>query len=255
MFSLQQIRVRRQQRCLLSIDALQLESQQLTVILGHNGCGKSTLMNLLARQSPADEGQIWLQGQPIERYSHKQLARQVAYLPQHLPDVSGLSVRELVRLGRFPWRGSFGRWQALDHAQVDAALSDTHLEAFADQPVDSLSGGERQRAWVAMLLAQQSPLLLLDEPTSALDPVHQYELMTLLQQLHQTQQRGIVVILHDLNLALRYAQRILVLRQGQVVFDGSPWQLLAPQRLHALYGKAMQVIDHPQLTMPLVAMG
>lgn len=254
MLKLHQIKVRMEQRDILNIDTLNLSAHQITVILGHNGSGKSTLMKLLARQLRPSSGKILVEGQNINRYRQKDLARLVAYLPQNLPNAAGLSVRDLVRLGRFPWRGSFGRWQPKDHIIIDKALADTDITRFSEHLVDDMSGGERQRAWIAMLLAQQSPLLLLDEPTSALDPAHQYELMQLLQQLNRDQQRGVIVILHDINLALRYAHRILALKQGQIIFDGTPELLLNTEKLHELYGMEMQIIEHPNLSTPLVAM-
>lgn len=254
MLKLKNIRVQREQRDILSLSALDIQFDQLTVVLGHNGSGKSTLLSLLARQISPDAGTITFEGRNLSDYTPKQLARKIAYLPQNLPSVAGLTVAELVRLGRFPWRGSFGRWRPDDQIIIDQAITETQLVEFSQHQVDALSGGERQRAWIAMLLAQQSPLLLLDEPTSALDPAHQYELMRLLQQLNREQQRGIVVILHDINLALRYAQRIIALKQGQLIFDGKPEQLLTPQHLHRLYGVDMQIIEHPTLPIPLVAM-
>ncbi len=253
MLELNNIQIIRNQRTILSIPSLQLSGQQITVILGHNGSGKSTLMKLLARQLQPDQGQLYLHGQSLKHYRQKILAQQIAYLPQQLPTVAGLSVRELVKLGRFAWRGSFGRWHPDDYHKVNQAISDTHISELSEQLVDDLSGGERQRAWVAMLVAQQSPLLLLDEPTAALDPAHQYELMTLLRQLNRQHQRGIVVILHDINLAIRYADRILALKQGRICFDGTPEALLTPKHLKALYGIEMEIITHPNLPVPCVA--
>lgn len=254
MLKLENIGVQRSQRDILSISALELKLDQLTVILGHNGSGKSTLLSLLARQLSPERGTLSYDGYPLNRLSSKQLARKIAYLPQQLPSVAGLTVAELIRLGRFPWRGSFGRWRSSDQAIIEQAIADTQLGEFLHHQVDELSGGERQRAWIAMLLAQQSPLLLLDEPTSALDPAHQYELMQLLAHLNREQQRGMVVILHDINLALRYAQRIIALKQGKLIFDGSPEKLLTPQNLQMLYGVGMQIIEHPTLPNPIVAM-
>ncbi|CAG9295377.1 ABC transporter ATP-binding protein [Celerinatantimonas diazotrophica] len=254
MLKLENIRVQRSQRDILCIPALELQLDQLTVILGHNGSGKSTLLKLLARQLSPDAGALSYDDRLFSQIKQRELARKIAYLPQNLPAIAGLTVTELVRLGRFPWRGSFGRWRASDQEIISQAITDTQLAEYSNHQVDELSGGERQRAWIAMLLAQQSPLLLLDEPTSALDPAHQYELMQLLAHLNREQQRGIVVILHDINLALRYAQRIIALKQGQLIFDGTPEQLLTPQHLHQLYGVEMQIIEHPTLPTPIVAM-
>lgn len=247
MLELDNIRVHRDGRDILKIERLAISIHQLTVILGHNGSGKSTLMNLLARQMRPDGGDIRLNGQLINGFSQKRLAQEIAFLPQRLPEVAGLNVRELVRLGRFPWRGTLGRWQAEDTAIIQAAMEQTDVLDYADQLTDQLSGGERQRAWVAMLLAQQSPLLLLDEPTSALDLSHQYELMALLRTLNQQTHRGVVVILHDVNLAARFSDRVIALKQGRLVFDGDPVSLLSAPLLTELYGINIQLIKHPTL--------
>jgi iron complex transport system ATP-binding protein len=245
MLELQGIRVHRDNRTILSLDELSLAADAFTVILGHNGSGKSTLMKLLARQMPPDEGRIALDGQPLGHYSQREFARRIAFLPQRLPEVAGLNVRELVRLGRFPWRGMLGRWQAQDHALVEEAMAHTRVGHYADHQADLLSGGERQRAWVAMLLAQQSPLLLLDEPTSALDLSHQHDLLLLLKRLNREQQRGVIVILHDLNLALRFADRIVALKGGRLLFDRAPAELMSEQLLSELYNIPIRLIDHP----------
>ena len=202
-------------------------------------------MNLLARQLEPTHGSLQLDGLTLADFSARDFARRVAFLPQHLPDVAGLSVRELVRLGRFPWRGLLGRWRAEDHAAVDEALAQTDVAHYAEHLADSLSGGERQRAWIAMLLAQQSPLLLLDEPTSALDLAHQYELMGLLRQLNRDSGRGIVAILHDINLTARHADRVIALKQGRIFFDGSPDELLSGPLLSQLYDIDIELIEQP----------
>lgn len=255
MLEAKQICVSRNQRQILNIPQLSIAPDQFTVILGHNGSGKSTLLKLLARQLKPDSGKIFLDHLAIDKYRQRILAQKLAYLPQRLPEVTGLSVTELVRLGRFAWRGSFGRLGKEDDAIVHAAMHDTDVAKYADHTTDKLSGGERQRAWIAMLLAQQAPLLLLDEPTSALDPAHQYEVMALLRRLNQQQQRGVLTILHDVNLAARYADRIIALKLGQLVFDGSPEQLLSPSVLNELYGVESHIIDHPSLNSKLAVIG
>lgn len=242
MLSLHHIRVIREGRQILSLPELELDTQRITVILGHNGSGKSTLMNLLARQTVPDEGDIRLDGRPLKAFSPKDFARRVAFLPQRLPDVAGMTVAELVRLGRYPWRGILGRWQADDAKLVKQAMHDTDIAHYADHIADLLSGGERQRAWIAMLLAQESPLILLDEPTSALDLAHQYDLMTLLSRLNRESGRGIVAILHDINLAARYADRIIALKRGELFFDGTPAQLLDSPLLTRLYDIPIQLL-------------
>ncbi|MFV0574006.1 MAG: ABC transporter ATP-binding protein [Vibrio sp.] len=246
MFTLNQVRVNRDNRDILSIDELTIPSDGLTVVLGHNGSGKSTLVNLLSGQSEADSGSVKLNDTEISSFSQKQLAKEIAFLPQKLPDVAGLTVQELVKLGRFPWRGVFGRWQNDDEKIILEAMQKTGVEQYANNLADKLSGGERQRAWVSMLLAQQSPVLILDEPTSALDVHHQYHLMDLLQQLNQESHCGVLVILHDLNLALRYATHIVALKKGKIAFSGEKELLLDEQRLTDLYQTDIQLLDHPQ---------
>ncbi|ABC28259.1 ABC-type cobalamin/Fe3+-siderophores transport system, ATPase components [Hahella chejuensis KCTC 2396] len=246
MLEVEDIRVRREGREILSLPRLTLDPRRFTVILGHNGSGKSTLINLLARQIQADAGAITLQNRPLNDYSQRDLARNIAFLPQNLPEVAGLNVRELIRLGRFPWRGTFGRWRQEDGDIIDAAMAQTDVTRYADHLTDQLSGGERQRAWIAMLLAQQAPLLMLDEPTSALDLSHQYEVMALLRRLNLEHGRGVIVILHDVNLAARFADRIVALKQGRLAFDGAPQELLSPTLLAELYGIDIALVDHPR---------
>lgn len=253
MFELEEVKVRRQGRTILAVERLELDSRGFNVILGHNGSGKSTLMNLLARQLLPDQGRISLHGKPISVLSQRKLAQQIAYLPQRLPEVAGLTVTELVKLGRFPWRGLLGRYAEEDHEMVRQAMALTHVDDYADQLADELSGGERQRAWIAMLLAQQSPLLMLDEPTSALDIAHQYELMKLLRTLNRDSGRGIIVILHDLNLALRFADQILALKQGRVLFQGDVEALQDEALLSELYGLPVRLLEHPEQAVKVVS--
>ncbi|PJC87132.1 ABC transporter [Vibrio sp. HA2012] len=247
MFTLNDVQMVRGGRQILSVSQLSIPTSDLTVVLGHNGSGKSTLVSLLSGQAVPDHGNILFHDKKLQTLNARELARSIAFLPQKLPASSGLTVRELVRLGRFPWRGALGRWRSDDEAIIDQSMEKTGIQCFANTFADELSGGERQRAWVAMLLAQQSPVLILDEPTSALDIHHQYQLMELLADLHQHHNRGIIVILHDLNLALRYATRIIALKQGQIVFNGSADQLADEQLLSGLYHTPIQLIDHPQL--------
>lgn len=251
MLELNNIRVHRQGRDILSVDSLKLATNEVTVILGHNGSGKSTLMKLLARQLLPDQGELRLNGQLLSAYSQRELAREIAFLPQQLPPVAGMDVRELVLQGRYPWRGLLARWNEQDQRLVEDAMAQTDVLRYADQLTDLLSGGERQRAWVAMLLAQQSPLLLLDEPTSALDLSHQYELMSLLHRLNRKTGRGVMVILHDINLAIRFADRILALKQGRPAFEGVPDALLSERTLSELYDIDIRLCAHPERDAPV----
>jgi iron complex transport system ATP-binding protein len=218
-------------------------------VLGHNGSGKSTLVSLLSGQQHPDKGSVCLNQDHIHDYGAKQLAKAIAFLPQKLPVSAGLTVQELVRLGRFPWRGVLGRWNREDEQIIQHAMQRTGVAQFANDLADTLSGGERQRAWVSMLLAQQSPLLILDEPTSALDIQHQYQLMALLAEISQEPDCGVIVILHDLNLALRYANHVIALRQGSVAFAGERHLLCDEQKLTDLYQTPIQLIPHPQASL------
>lgn len=236
MLSLKNVSFARANKHILSIPELSFDPSQFTVILGHNGSGKSTLLQLLAGQLKPTAGDICLHDRPIHTFSARELAQTIAFLPQSLPDAAGLTVRELVGLGRFAWRGLLGRWTDRDHLAVQQAMLATGVELFAEQLSSELSGGERQRVWISMLLAQESPILLLDEPTSALDLAFQYDVLKLLSHLNKSYGKGVIVILHDINLATRYADRIVAIRQGQLFFDGSSAELLRSPRLPELYG-------------------
>lgn len=243
MIELQDVAVVRQGRTILQIDALQLPTDQMTVILGHNGSGKSTLASVLAGLTKPDRGRVWIDGDDLFKLSDKARAKRLAYLPQKLPMSQGLTCQELVALGRYPWRGLLGRMQASDFEAIEMALKATHTWAFKDCLVDALSGGERQRVWIAMLLAQASQLLLLDEPTSALDVKHQYAVMRLLRQLHDQNHQGIFTIIHDVNLALRYSTYVVALKRGQVLFHGPKTLLEDEDHLAMLYDTPIGLVN------------
>ncbi|WP_426034984.1 ABC transporter ATP-binding protein [Cypionkella sp. TWP1-2-1b2] len=251
MFRLEGIRRLHGAREVLALDKLMLGGEGLTVVLGHNGSGKSTLLGLLARTDTATTGHIFLNDTPLADIGQRKLAQQIAYLPQRLPPVPGLTLGELVRLGRYPWRGALRRWQVQDHTAVEAALIATGGMQHAEALVETMSGGERQRGYIAMLLAQDAPILLLDEPTSALDPGHAYEVMRLLRGLVDATGRRVIVVLHDVNLAARFADRMVALREGRIAFDGAPQALLTPAILSMLYAVPMQVAPGLAGQLPL----
>lgn len=245
MFTLDQLSFSLAQRPLLHPLSLSLNEGSMVGLIGHNGSGKSTLIKLLARQNAPSTGRLLLRGKPVEHWADRAFAREVAYLPQQLPEAEGLTARELVGFGRYPWHGLLGRFSNDDHRQVEQALLQTDTLQYADRLVDSLSGGERQRVWLAMLLAQNSRFLLLDEPTSALDIAHQVEVLTLVRRLCSALGLGVVVVLHDVNMASRYCDRLIALGGGRLLFDGSPEELMCEQRLETIYGVPMRVLQHP----------
>ncbi|MCE7577655.1 ABC transporter ATP-binding protein [Aliivibrio fischeri] len=246
MYQLKDVKVVREERVILNVEDLTIDPNALTVVLGHNGSGKSTLVNLLANQFAPEEGDVMLNQQKLTALNAKEFAKKVAFLPQKLPEVAGLNVEELVRLGRYPWRGVLGRFNKDDAVIIEDSMLKTGVNEFRNTLADQLSGGERQRAWVAMLLAQQSDILILDEPTSALDIHHQYQLMELLSDLNQKTGKGIIAILHDLNLTLRYATDIIALKSGDIAFHGKAHHLLDETLLSDLYATSIKLIDHPE---------
>lgn len=239
------------ERTLLHPLTLEIPQGQMVGLIGHNGSGKSTLLKMLARQQPANAGRVLLDDKALGEWKDRDFARQVAYLPQQLPAADSLSVRELVGFGRYPWHGLLGRFSAEDHAKVREALELTDTERFAERMVDSLSGGERQRVWLAMLLAQNSRYLLLDEPTSALDIAHQVDVLGLVHRLSQQLGLSVIVVLHDINMAARYCDRLIALHSGRLLLDGSPVELMTEANLQAIYGLPMQVLSHPQGQQPI----
>lgn len=231
--------------CLLQPTDLCFREGLIYGLIGHNGSGKSTLLKLLARQQRASSGHVRLDGRPVDDWGTREFARQVAHLPQNLPGANNLTARELVAFGRYPWRGLLGPMSAEDKAQVERALTLTDTQVFADRLVDSLSGGERQRVWLAMLLAQGSRFLLLDEPLSALDVAHQVDTLALVRELCHTLGLGVIIVLHDINLVSRYCDHLIALRDGRLLAQGAPGELMGSATLEAIYGIRMSVMAHP----------
>ncbi|CAM3673064.1 MULTISPECIES: ABC transporter ATP-binding protein [Halomonas] len=214
-------------------------------LIGHNGSGKSTLIKLMAQQQPVSQGEIDFDQRPLSDWGNREFARQVAYLPQHLPSAESLTGRELVAFGRYPWHGLLGRHTPKDKEAIDRAIALTHTEAFADRLVDTLSGGERQRVWLAMLLAQGSRFLLLDEPLAALDIAHQIEVLALIRKLCDELNLGVIIVLHDINMASRYCDELMALHSGRLLACGTPNDMMCDSTLEAIYGLPMQVMKHP----------
>ena len=225
---------------------------RITVIVGANGCGKSTLLRGLARLLRPATGTVLLDGHSIHHRSSREVARTLGLLPQNPVAPEGLTVVDLVGRGRHPHSGPVRRWSAVDDVAVARALDLTDTFDLAHRPVDELSGGQRQRVWIAMALAQETDLLLLDEPTTYLDVTHQVEVLDLLVDLNGSRGATVVMVLHDLNLAGRYADHLVALREGTVVAAGSPTEMVTPELVREVFGLEARIIEDPVSGTPLV---
>ncbi|RVB79569.1 ATP-binding cassette domain-containing protein [Mesorhizobium sp. M6A.T.Cr.TU.014.01.1.1] len=239
------------ERTLLGPVTLELQRSRVYGLIGHNGSGKSTLIKLLARQQPASSGGITFAQRPLVQWGARELARALAYLPQTTPAATGLTVRELATLGRYPWHGALGRFGHEDRRHVDEALVLTDMADFTDRLVDELSGGERQRAWLAMLVAQNAGVMLLDEPISALDIAHQVEVLGLVRALSRKRDLCVVVVLHDPNMAARYCDELIALKDGRLLTRGTPDQIMQGDVLKGIFGVEMGVFAHPVTGQPI----
>jgi iron complex transport system ATP-binding protein len=224
----------------------------VTAIVGANACGKSTLLRSMSRLLAPRAGHVLLDGDSVHRMPAKQLARTLGLLPQSPIAPEGITVADLVGRGRHPHQGMFSRWSAADDAAVADALDVTETAQLADRAVDELSGGQRQRVWIAMALAQQTELLLLDEPTTFLDVSHQIEVLDLLTDLNKDRGTTIVMVLHDLNLAARYADHLIALAEGRLHASGTPNEVLTEQNVRAVFGLDNRVIVDPTTGKPLM---
>lgn len=225
-----------EQRTIINNLNLEFPKGKISIIIGSNGSGKSTLLKTVARIIKPKKGSIIINGKDVRKQTGKHVAKQVAVLPQNPIAPQGLLVKELVAYGRFPYQKAMGGLNEHDHAIIQWAIKETGLSGFQDCPIDNLSGGQRQRAWIAMALAQETEILLLDEPTTYLDISYQLEILQLLQQLNQKEKRTIVMVLHDLNLASRFADHIVGVKSGEVIFSGPPKDVINPQNLYQIYG-------------------
>lgn len=230
---------------------LVVESGTVTALVGPNGSGKSTLLMTLARVLRRQSGEVLLDGRPLRELSSTAIARRLGVLPQSAVVPPGATVREVVEQGRYPQVGAWAMLRRRDDAALHLALALTGLTRLADRRLDSLSGGERQRAWIAMTLAQETGVLLLDEPTTYLDVRHQIDLMDLVRQLRDEQGITVVMVLHDLNQAARYADRIIAMRDGRVLADGSPREVLTAEVLRTVFDVDAVVVDDPVTGRPL----
>ncbi|GAB3202459.1 ABC transporter ATP-binding protein [Geodermatophilus arenarius] len=231
---------------------LALTDGSFTAIVGPNGCGKSTLLRALGRLLRPAAGQVLLDGRAIARTPTREVARVLGLLPQTPVAPSGLTVADLVARGRHPHQSWLRQWSTEDEAVVAEALTWTDMGDLADRPVDELSGGQRQRAWISMALAQGTDLILLDEPTTYLDLSHQIDVLELVARLHAERGRTVVVVLHDLNLAARYAQRLVAMRDGVLVSSGTPHEVLTEQLLADVFDLEARVVPDPVAGTPMV---
>jgi iron complex transport system ATP-binding protein len=224
----------------------------ITAIVGANACGKSTLLRAMSRMLAPREGRVVLDGELVHRMPAKRLARLLGLLPQSPIAPDGITVADLVGRGRHPHQRVFSRWSREDDEAVSAALEATDTVQLADRPVDELSGGQRQRVWIAMALAQRTDLLLLDEPTTFLDVSHQVEVLDLLTDLNRSRGTTVVMVLHDLNLAARYADHLVAVADGGIYAAGSPAEVLTEETVRAVFGLDSRVIADPVSGTPLM---
>jgi iron complex transport system ATP-binding protein len=225
---------------------------QITVIVGPNASGKSTLLRGLARLLKPSGGAVTLDGRDIRSIPTKKLALHVGLLPQSPTAPEGISVADLVGRGRYPHQGWFAQWSSADDAAVRESLVATSTLELADRPVDELSGGQRQRVWIAMALAQDPDVLLLDEPTTFLDVSHQLEVLDLLMHLNRERGATVVMVLHDLNLAARYADHLIMMSEGRIVTRGSPAEVLSADTVRSAFGIESLVVADPVCGSPMV---
>ena len=232
--------------------SLTIPHGKITTLVGPNGCGKSTLLRGLSRLLKPNNGKVVLNGQDIWKLPTKELAKQLGILPQGPTAPEGLTVHELVAQGRYPHQSWLQQWSAEDERVTHEAMQITNITAFADRPVDMLSGGQRQRAWIAMILAQDSDLILLDEPTTFLDLAYQIEVLELLHDLNVERGKTIVMVLHDLNHACRYADRLVAICDGRIFAEGAPDQIVTEAMVREVFKIDCRVIDDPVTGTPLV---
>ncbi|WP_160032669.1 ABC transporter ATP-binding protein [Paenibacillus sp. An7] len=230
---------------------IQIPQGKITALVGANGSGKSTILKTMARLMQPKTGRVLLDGKSIHKQSTREVAKQLAILPQNPTAPEGLTVTELISYGRFPYQKGFGSLQAEDKKMIEWAIESTRLQEFHDRPIDQLSGGQRQRAWIAMALAQDTDILFLDEPTTFLDMAHQLEVLQLLEELNVTAKRTIVMVVHDLNHASRYAHHMIAIKQGKAAATGTPKEVMTPDVLREVFGIEADIVTDPRTGVPL----
>ena len=228
-----------------------IPSGEVTAIIGPNGCGKSTLLKALSRILTPEEGSVRLDGTDIKSIPTREVARKLGILTQNHREPEAISVSDLVRRGRYPHQGIFDQWSTEDQNAVERALEVTGLGEHKEETVDELSGGQKQRAWIAMILAQDSTLILLDEPTTHLDIPHQMEILEMLVKLSVHEGRTIVLVLHDINMASRYCTNLIGMKEGKILTTGKPSKVVTTEMVESIFGLKALVIEDPVTGSPL----
>jgi|TARA_B100001996_G_scaffold121116_1_gene91558 iron complex transport system ATP-binding protein len=228
-----------------------IPSGEVTAIIGPNGCGKSTLLKALSRILTPEEGSVRLDGTDIKSIPTREVARKLGILTQNHREPEAISVSDLVRRGRYPHQGIFDQWSTEDQNAVERALEVTGLGEHKEETVDELSGGQKQRAWIAMILAQDSTLMLLDEPTTHLDMPHQMEILEMLVKLSVDEGRTIVLVLHDINMASRYCTNLIGMKEGKILTTGKPSKVVTTEMVESIFGLKALVIEDPVTGSPL----
>jgi iron complex transport system ATP-binding protein len=223
---------------------------EITAIIGPNGCGKSTILKTMARLHPATAGAVYLDGKMIHQTPTKEIAKKMAILPQTPEAPGGLTVYELISYGRTPYQSGFSRLSKHDREMIEWSLDVTGLTSLQHQAIDTLSGGQRQRAWIAMAIAQETELLLLDEPTTYLDLAHQLEVLQLLEKLNQKDGRTIVMVLHDLNHAARFANQLVALKQGKIIKQGTAEKVMTAEVIKQVFNIDTVIVTDPRTVKP-----
>lgn len=230
---------------------LNIPKGKITTIIGSNGCGKSTILKTIARIIQPKSGDIYVNGKNIKNENPKDLAKTMAVLPQSPSAPSSLTVEELISYGRFPYQKGFGKLKKEDKDIITWALKSTKIEEFRHREMEALSGGQRQRAWIAMALAQQTDILILDEPTTYLDLAHQLEVLKLLEELNKNQGTTIVMVIHELNNASRFADHMIGVKKGKVVCEGSAYEVMTQKNLRELFNIDAEIVNDPRTQKPV----
>lgn len=231
--------------------SVEIPDRKITTIIGSNGCGKSTLLKAITRIISRKSGTVILDGKDILQETTKTLAKKIAILPQTPEGTNGLTVGELVSYGRFPYQNGFGRLTKKDYEVIDWALDVTGVKEYKFRSIDALSGGQRQRVWIAMALAQETEIIFLDEPTTYLDMAHQLEVLELLQKLNIEQERTVVMVLHDLNQAARFADYIIALKNGEIVKAGNCEDVINKDVLRKVFNIDAEIGKDPRTQKPM----